>query len=810
MLIELDRILLEVYNPDIGKSKIEQTADEIMTEVRGKVGNKEIISRINQSAETVQIKASKINLVGAVDANSIQANAITADKFRANETITKKLNATNLHVSGSSTFDGIITARKGGTIGGWEIDDTRILSEYIDTEDNNKTKYTKLQNGAWGYAIAAGSENKADATGSPFYVKHNGEMHASKGVIAGWTIEKNRIYSKGSNGNYTKLQSSEGFNHALVVGAHGLDNSTDAPFYVTHAGKLYANNAEITGKITAGSGDIGGWTLSKTRLKGGEFGSGVAIIQPPMEGRTYIIAVGDSKDITETNFSACDFRVTKAGKLYANNAEISGKITASGGEIDGWTIDNGRLIAQGSDGLYTKLQSTKGWTHALVVGAPNKNDSDGAPFYVTHAGKLYATNAQLSGSITAESFTAYSYENDERVGRLRLEGNGIVLKSLVEDHDYSISAKNYSGSESISIFPSGISGYNGGSTGDIFFQGNAWETYEGFLAKNLELSQYISVGTRIYMANGMGIRGMLNGRVFDSDDAVSNSTVIAYVDTNNRTILGSAANSYATEVRSPTSIYFKCNSGTSDTGVYSIRFQHAEDGSTYFRPCSPNVINLGGPNNPWSNVYMTDLRSQGALYLKCNGATADDDNRYVIGFARVNFGTTDSPTYYGCLRSKLDNYTVLGSSGYRFRNVYSTNGVSTTSDRNRKHNIKELDDKYIQLFDKLQPVSYVLNDGGERTHVGFISQDVESAMNEIGMTSMDFAGFCKDIIADDDGNAILDENGNEQEYYSLRYSEFISINTAKIKQLEKLLFDYQQEINNQKERIEQLEQMINQ
>src|SRR5699024_10866548 len=46
-------------------SKITQTADEINSEVKKKVGNDEIISRINQSAEKISINANKVNISGA-------------------------------------------------------------------------------------------------------------------------------------------------------------------------------------------------------------------------------------------------------------------------------------------------------------------------------------------------------------------------------------------------------------------------------------------------------------------------------------------------------------------------------------------------------------------------------------------------------------------------------------------------------------------------------------------------------------------------------------------------------------------------
>ena len=50
-------------------SAIRQTADSINTEVSKKVDGNEIISKINQSAESVSIEARKINLNGAVTAN---------------------------------------------------------------------------------------------------------------------------------------------------------------------------------------------------------------------------------------------------------------------------------------------------------------------------------------------------------------------------------------------------------------------------------------------------------------------------------------------------------------------------------------------------------------------------------------------------------------------------------------------------------------------------------------------------------------------------------------------------------------------
>ena len=57
-------------------STLKQTADNISSEVSKKVGNNEIISKINQSAEQVSINANKINFTGsATFTNAVNANS---------------------------------------------------------------------------------------------------------------------------------------------------------------------------------------------------------------------------------------------------------------------------------------------------------------------------------------------------------------------------------------------------------------------------------------------------------------------------------------------------------------------------------------------------------------------------------------------------------------------------------------------------------------------------------------------------------------------------------------------------------------
>ena len=139
------------------------------------------------------------------------------------------------------------------------------------------------------------------------------------------------------------------------------------------------------------------------------------------------------------------------------------------------------------------------------------------------------------------------------------------------------------------------------------------------------------------------------------------------------------------------------------------------------------------------------------------------------------------------LAPTVDATRYLGTSQYRWRAVYASNGTIQTSDRRLKRDIEPLDDRYINMFMALNPVKYKRLDG-DRTHVGFVSQEVEKAMLESGLEAADFAALCKDKVADD-------------YIYALRYEEFTALNTLMIQRL-------METVENQRVEIERLQKAI--
>lgn len=121
----------------------------------------------------------------------------------------------------------------------------------------------------------------------------------------------------------------------------------------------------------------------------------------------------------------------------------------------------------------------------------------------------------------------------------------------------------------------------------------------------------------------------------------------------------------------------------------------------------------------------------------------------------------------------------LGYSTHPWSTVYAASGTIQTSDRNKKKYINYNLDKYDSLFDRLKAATYKFRGTGKRTHVGMISQDVEDALAESGLTSEDFAGFVKTPRLDEKTGEVTSED------YALRYDEFIGLLIDQVQKLKK-------------------------
>ena len=218
---------------------------------------------------------------------------------------------------------------------------------------------------------------------------------------------------------------------------------------------------------------------------------------------------------------------------------------------------------------------------------------------------------------------------------------------------------------------------------------------------------------------------------------------------------------------------------SSTTAGGSLGYASGNNGSSTtngIKICSANGNNYVIATD--SGCRMTaDGAGERDVFVTSNGPTMRyDTNKYVSvtsngpGMTIVSSSnvTTRVEVHDGTFVPTTNNKVHLGSSALKWTDVYANTATIQTSDRNQKYNISYDVDKYIDLFDELQPVSYKLVDGESgRTHLGMIAQDIEELIDEKNIDSRDFAAFIK-------------ENVDGTDIYGLRYEEFIPILIGKI------------------------------
>lgn len=102
---------------------------------------------------------------------------------------------------------------------------------------------------------------------------------------------------------------------------------------------LYADNVYLNGTIISNAGSIGGFRITDNAITSGIWGTDKSVLV--CTGSTTSKSVGGSASIADWCFTAgSKFGVTTSGDMYASNAIISGKVTATSGTIGGCAIKN--------------------------------------------------------------------------------------------------------------------------------------------------------------------------------------------------------------------------------------------------------------------------------------------------------------------------------------------------------------------------------------------------------------------------------------------------------------------------------------
>lgn len=362
---------------DAASTSITQTADKLNLIATGGTGESKLeltpdfINLV--SSKVVGIKADQINIDGVITA--INTNGTTAGK-------------TQIDAGAISTENVNALLIKTG----------KLKSNNYKDPSNTSPLYSQagtlidMENGA------ITSKNFSIDTSGEAHFKGNGEfggkISANSGYIGGekgFVIEAGKLYS-GLKDFPTQYPSSISTNKNVYVGINGIALG-DGNFMVDSNGKMYANQGEFTGKITANDGFIGGWIISSNSLTAN---NGSISISP--DG----IHWGDYLNIN------------------SQGATFKGHITATSGSFTGDVIANSLTLGPGStvNGLsYNDLNDrpnipsdlsgyiTVDGKIGIIQNEDQEIPSGATGFKVSKNGLLQASNAIISGTIYASSGT---------------------------------------------------------------------------------------------------------------------------------------------------------------------------------------------------------------------------------------------------------------------------------------------------------------------------------------------------------------------------------------------------------------------
>lgn len=288
-----------------------------------------------------------------------------------------------------------------GHIGAWYFNATQFYNQTI---TGNSDGYIGLATADFARTINGTSRNLRFAIGSKFGVTKEGKIYAADitidaGYIGCWAITSTSLYKNsailGESGNNNAYFGNNGFSLSDKLIFKSSDGSLTISGNIT-ASTLTANS----------SGTIAGWNISSSGMSYDSDNYKVYVLTGTNSNKDFLVVHNKSDD-------SYPFYVRADGTLYSSkltavNANINGtittgKLTATGGKIANFTIENGYLYNgigignEGSCGIScgTALSGSDNYIFWAGNGV----------FRVNKSGQAWLTNASVTGSINATSLS---------------------------------------------------------------------------------------------------------------------------------------------------------------------------------------------------------------------------------------------------------------------------------------------------------------------------------------------------------------------------------------------------------------------
>ena len=231
-----------------------------------------------------------------------------------------------------------------------------------------------------------------------------------------------------------------------------------------------------------------------------------------------------------------------------------------------------------------------------------------------------------------------------------------------------------------------------------------------------------------------------------SADRISGGTI-------NGTLIGGGSINMTFNITTSMAISASSGNITNALGVGSLDSSGTVEGSQFKHGSSNSVVGFGS-----SDVFLR------------GGGTTD-------------FAAGNNNVSYQTLRPSGYNSKDLGTSGFRWRDIYTVGSVNT-SDITHKKDVEDLE-LGLDFLNTLNPIQFKWAEMGEveagiRTHAGFSAQDIEQKLIDFGVESKDYTLFT---------NSQITESPEEDPIYGLRNNEFISVLTKAVQELSTQISD---------------------
>ena len=383
------------------------------------------------------VRAEETQALSSMEQATLQLNNMIYNSLGLYFTVVENDNgAKQVYAHNSTSLNNstaIFTVNSGGfawTNSGWDGDDTvwhsgvdkngnavlkAITAYHISADDieagtlrsQNNQSWINLNNGRFNLGNDALTWN-----GSTLAVK--GKITATDGSIGGWNITSTSLHYDGNGygiGLYPQRINDASQNVISVW------HSSTEKFTVKGDGSVCCLDADITGKITADSGAIGGWVINNSGISKTSNGVTAGLNSNQVGLGINVFYVRNGTDYP--------FYVTGTGVLHATGVDVSGKITADSGAIGGWVIDNG---------LLTRSETLAGYVNKISLNPASIGaTSDTAAFsiiyqneytiIITQKGHIGCTNG-LSADGTITFGDVYGATSSATSSYVRIASNG--------------------------------------------------------------------------------------------------------------------------------------------------------------------------------------------------------------------------------------------------------------------------------------------------------------------------------------------------------------------------------------------------